>query len=389
MRRSLGLVFLFFMTTLVFGQMLLPNLVASTLKYEPYPAEPGKYLKLWISVENQGLKPAERVEFQLVPIYPFYLDEGENATRYFPVINAKESVLLEYKVRVASDAVEGWNELKLRYRLGDYLAWIEMPISVYVRTRKLILEVENIEFFPFMPQPGDQLNLSIKLRNAGDSDIHHVVATLITKDSPLVPWRSASEREISLLRKNESITLTFPLLVLPSARTTVAKLPFTLTYQDSSGNTYTKSETIAVKIVARPEIEVYLLESSLTSTTRSGRVSIDLCNSGLGDAQFLRVTVLENEDFSITSSNKFYIGGLSSDDCEAVELEISLKRPTKIVTIPLELEYYDEDNIRYTKSMAIDVKIPERPVKWKIEWILLLILLLLLPFFLKFRRRKS
>ncbi len=389
MRWNLVYAFILLLSTLTFGQTLTPNLIASTLKYEPYPAEPGKYVKLWISVENQGLEPAEGVMFQLVPTYPFYLDEGENATRYFPVINAKESVLLEYKVRVASDAVEGWNELKLRYRFGDYSAWIEMPIRIYVKTKKLILEVKNINITPLVPQPGDQLNLSIELRNAGDSDIYHIVTKLMVTDSSLVPWRTSTEREVYLLRKNESLTLTFSLLVLPSAETSVAKLPLVLTYQDSSGNTYTKNETIAVKIVAKPHIETYLLESDLTSATRGGRVSIDLCNSGLGDARFLRVTVLRGEDFSIISSNRFYIGEISSDDCETIEVELLLEEKTKTIVIPLELEYLDEDNVHYITNATVEVKIRGESVGVAMEVALALLSLLFLIFLLKFRRRKS
>jgi hypothetical protein len=80
----------------------------SSIKYEPYPANPGEYFDLWVKVYVGSSKYA-KVEF--VENYPFSLDNDDDLIQEF---DSSGDYLLRYTIRVDEDAVEGVNELELK-----------------------------------------------------------------------------------------------------------------------------------------------------------------------------------------------------------------------------------------------------------------------------------
>ena len=51
------------------------------LKYEPYPAEPGNYMNIWIRVTNEGNTEAYYPSIQFEDKYPFSLDESDERVK--------------------------------------------------------------------------------------------------------------------------------------------------------------------------------------------------------------------------------------------------------------------------------------------------------------------
>ena len=86
----------------------------SSMKYEPYPANPGEYFDLWVKVYVGSSKYA-KVEF--VENYPFSLDNDDDLVQEF---DSSGDYLLHYTVRVDEDAVEGVNELELKIGSSRY-----------------------------------------------------------------------------------------------------------------------------------------------------------------------------------------------------------------------------------------------------------------------------
>jgi len=86
------------------------------LRYEPYPANPGEYFDLWIKVQNVGGGAASNAIFELVLDYPFSLHPAFSLVQSYGVIGTTEDdiVVLEYKIKVDEDAVEGTYKLTLK-----------------------------------------------------------------------------------------------------------------------------------------------------------------------------------------------------------------------------------------------------------------------------------
>lgn len=113
------------------------------LKYEPYPANPGEYFDLWLKVENVGDEVASNASFELVLEYPFSLHPDSSAMRNYGAIGTsdKDIIVLEYKVKVDEDAVEGIYELKLKTCAENIGACTIYNFSIMVENVRTDFEV--------------------------------------------------------------------------------------------------------------------------------------------------------------------------------------------------------------------------------------------------------
>jgi hypothetical protein len=89
----------------------------------PISANPGEYVELLFQVENKGTIDAENVTLELIPEYPFSLDPGVSAIQELGTIKGMQTsnnvFSVKYKLKVDKDAIDGENEIKLKYSEGD------------------------------------------------------------------------------------------------------------------------------------------------------------------------------------------------------------------------------------------------------------------------------
>jgi hypothetical protein len=78
------------------AQSLQPELSIIMSRYDPFPAEPDKYMTIWIKVQNEGPIDARNVTLELLDTYPFSLDPGEERVRSFGTVKPTEPILVEY-----------------------------------------------------------------------------------------------------------------------------------------------------------------------------------------------------------------------------------------------------------------------------------------------------
>jgi hypothetical protein len=88
----------------------------TSLKYEPYPANPGEYVDVWIKA-NIG-SSSNYGKFEVLNTFPFSVDSSENPIREYDDFSG--DVVMHYKVRVDKDAVEGTNQLKIKIYSDKY-----------------------------------------------------------------------------------------------------------------------------------------------------------------------------------------------------------------------------------------------------------------------------
>jgi len=144
------------------------SLRLKSLKYEPYPANPGEYITLWIKAENIGGSLTENATFELIPKYPFSLDSNENPIREYGKLSSEEPVIIKYKVRVDKDAVDGANEIELRYNTdGKDNIWIY---------KKFEIEIEDAQTdFDLVVQEISGNEVSIAIANTGKNVAYSVI----------------------------------------------------------------------------------------------------------------------------------------------------------------------------------------------------------------------
>lgn len=100
------------------------DVIVSVLKYEPYPVIAGQWFDLWVKVQNVGQNSANNLTFQLIPEYPFAVDN--NLTRNYGILYGTQAaykvdqtydatqLILKYRVKTAENAPSGISNLKLK-----------------------------------------------------------------------------------------------------------------------------------------------------------------------------------------------------------------------------------------------------------------------------------
>src|SRR3989338_3219502 len=176
-----------------------------TLKYDPFPVNPGDYFDVWILVENIGVKDAPNARFELVTKYPFS-STGQLVNDYGRVagISGKDAgenqVVLRYRVKVADDSPEGSSELEFK-ALPD-------GSSDVGSIKKLPIDIGKTKTdFDVVMQDSTAQGTSIAIANIVDNPATAVTVRINPQDGLKVRGSDASI--IGNLDKGDFSTVTF------------------------------------------------------------------------------------------------------------------------------------------------------------------------------------
>ena len=341
-------------------------LVVDSLKYEPYPAESGSYVNVWIKMENYGNDQTDDATFILEPEFPFSLDSNEQAERNLGKLDPAEEVVLEYKIRITDDAIEGNNELKLKFTT-DEKAWITHTFNIFVRTHDTMLNTQEVIVEPSEVAPGEIATLSLKLKNMADSQIKDLRAELeLTRrdilttsveysELPFTPVSSTNVLMAKTLKPLEEKIFTFELRVDPDTEPKVYRVPLTLTYSDELGNTtYQEESIISIIVSQKPDIMINLDAREVYTKKSRGDISIGVYNIGVSAIKFSIIELLSAEGYEILSNPKNYLGNIDSDDYETADFSIYINE--KNPDLQLLLNYKDAYNNEHQDIITVPLE---------------------------------
>lgn len=337
--------------------------VVSTI-YEPYPAEPGKYIDLYVKVENLGTRAATDSTFELLPKYPFSLDSDVDAIKNFGRIEPSQPVLLKYKVRVDKNAVSGNSSIDLRYRTGKEGLWFTISFDIYVKPRDTILSIEKVESVPDEIVAGGKANVEFTLKNLANTQVRDITLKLDLSGSatPFAPVGSTTEKRIEKLEAGEEESVIFRIISEASAEPKVYKIPLTLTYSDEAGTTYTKSDIIGLLISSDPELQLYMEESDTFMGGTKGSVIVSVSNIGATQAKFVSIVLAQSKNYEIIGPDRTYIGNLDSDDFDTAEFRLYVDESLNNTKIPIvvTVTYKDAYNDEHTREFGLELPIYSR-----------------------------
>src|SRR3989338_1830139 len=282
---------------------------------DPDPVEPGQYFYARFRVENNGSERAEDVKVELLPEYPFFLDKGIDAVKNIGSVHGRQvgdiGVIVKYRIRVDKDAVEGENDLKLRYSIGGG-AWTALDLfKIDVRTHDAILSISTISEKETIIKPGKTSELGIKIKNMADSLVKNIKVRLDLNHVPLATIGSTNEKVIENLDPNKETNLSFKLIAEPDADSNVYNIPIYIDYQDDIGTPYRRNnDTIGVIIGDVPDLSVIIDSTTIIKDKSVGKLTIKIVNKGVTDIKFLNVKLKQTNDFIIISPIEVYIGNV-------------------------------------------------------------------------------
>lgn len=227
-----------------------PSFDIAELKYDPYPAEPGEYMTLWIQVYNKGTATANNVKFELIPEYPFLLHPSETPLREFSKITGLYTIVMQYKLKVDKDAIEGWNKIKLKYTLGGG-AVLEKDLEVYVTDPpdKAELKAFYVGAEP-KPYPGGRTTLSVDLANIASGTAYYTVVSVETDEAEI----EVDEIFIGTMDADDFDTIDFELRVNNNVAPGMYPVTIKSYYKDTDDKTYTVEDTVYLKVYSAEEV---------------------------------------------------------------------------------------------------------------------------------------
>ncbi|UCG95781.1 MAG: hypothetical protein JSV92_01890 [archaeon] len=253
--------FLLLVPTLSMGQSLedllgedytttpFPSFNIREMKYEPYPAEPGEYLTIWIEVFNRGTRTAENVFFELQPEYPFSLHPSETSVREFSKIPGLYSVVLQYKLKVDKDALEGWNTMDLKYTIDD-TSTLEKEIEIYVTEPpdKAELKVFYVGTEP-SPYPGGETTLSVDLANIASGSAYYTVVEAESESAEI----EVNEIFIGTMDADDFDTIDFEIKIKEDVELGMHPVTIRSYYKDEDDKEYETEDVIHFRVYAEEE----------------------------------------------------------------------------------------------------------------------------------------
>jgi len=335
------------------------------LKYNPYPAEAGKYVDLWIKIENVGTEEAKDVTCILLPEYPFSLNPNENATRHIGKLPGTEDVILQYKLRVDSDAVEGWNEMKIKCQTENSDSWVIHEFDIYVESKIPEFAIGSITSEPTKLFPDSKENkLFIEIQNIGTGDAELVSSELVLPRG-IVPSESYSNiANLGTIKEGESKTAEYYIDIDENTTPGNYKAKLIIKYNFNNNRKKYKNQTLDVDIVVKPlplfEIEnVNIIPDKLSQGDRA-TLRLTIKNVGFEEAKSVSVKIYKQSDQPFDFDEKYdYIGNLEPNQTGEVVFRFNVDDNADLKTYLLKAE------IRYL--IDDDVKIIEKQIPLRVE----------------------
>ena len=329
------------------------DLSIRSMKYEPYPVEPGETFDLWIKVQNFGNSDATDASCTLVTTYPFSIYSG-TAEQKFGELGSQEQTILQYKIKVDENAVEGENEFSIKCSENG-ISWKTEKITISVQTRYATLNIKNVKTDPLMIAPGEKSKLLVTVENMADSSMKDITITLNLDNLDIAPSGEIPQQKLRRINAGAISDIIFNIVALPTAEAGIYKVPISISYTDELGKAYSESSIISIEVGAKPDFYVLADSTTINTAQKTGTVSVRIVNRGIANLRYVDVELLESKDYKILSPSKFYIGEVSSDDYETADFKISAAT-NKDFVLPLKISYKDASNNVYSEQIDVSFK---------------------------------
>jgi hypothetical protein len=170
------LVMVLLISPLIYAQ----NVQISLLNQDPDPVNAGDVVEVRFQVETYWEGTRDEVIIEIVPEYPFSLYSGNSKVSLGRLKGRQlglDSFVVDFKLKVDEDAVDGDNEIKLKATSGDTI-WSyddefhidiekeELRLHTYVRSSDLTIS-------------GKKGTVSLEVANAGGQDIEFLQMELL------------------------------------------------------------------------------------------------------------------------------------------------------------------------------------------------------------------
>lgn len=166
-------------SSFVLGASSTCNLNVSLINQDPYPAVPGEYVDVVFQVSNVDNPDCEGANFNLIPTYPFSLDNNDGLRKIEGstwITGSNTEWMIPFKMRVDKDAIDGQNQIEVQY-------WPNTWNAGSYSTEKFDIALENPRTnFEAVVQEVSGTDVSIALANTGKYAANSVIVRIPSQE---------------------------------------------------------------------------------------------------------------------------------------------------------------------------------------------------------------
>lgn len=233
--------------------------------------------------------------------------------------------------------------------LTNVLVILLMTLSLVTAMSVKSIESENFA-------PGNTQTISINVKNNLEINAEEVYLELIMPENNELSLVS-SEEETKDIDEDDTESFDFTIKASSNAKAGDYKINYKINYQDSLGETQPQKEgTFILTIEANPEL-AYTIDTDKPIIGSQGKIKLSIINKGLGDAKFVSVKIIP-VGYTILSANEEYIGTVSSDDFEIINLDVIFEKENPVLSASI--EYRDFENKKIVKNINLPVTVYSR-----------------------------
>jgi len=213
MKRGFILINVFIFTILInlVSSAATCDLDATLINQDPRPAVPGDYVELLFQLKGLENFDCENIYFELVGRYPISFDPGVDsiitvkAGTYTKNFNS--NLVVPYKVRVDSDALDGNTPLEVRYGSSKSTSYV-FPESFLTEEFDLNVKDVRTDFEIFIKNYDPKTNtLTFEILNIGKSDVEALTLEILEQSNIII--KGSSRNIIGSLDSNDFSTAEF------------------------------------------------------------------------------------------------------------------------------------------------------------------------------------
>jgi hypothetical protein len=368
-----------------------PQLQVDVQKYEPYPAQTDQYLNLWVYVKNlDTYAPVRDISISIISSFPFSIDSN-NAVQTIGSLEPYGDAVVQFKnIRIAADALDGWNKLKVKYTSSG--SSITKEIDIYVKSLSANLVVGSLGTAPSEILPDTKnLRLDLELQNVGKGNAEMVTGKLILPSGFTATDSYSDSFSFGTIEKDTSKTGKFYIDISKDIRSGSYTANLTLQYKEQNSEDF-KNVVVPVALNVKPSpvfsfekisvstesgfggpLTAYAVAGSsvITPSTlaqgEKGELRITLKNTGDKESKSTSVRIFKQSDQPFEFDTKYdYIGDLQPNQTADAVFSFTIDKTAvlKAYLLSAEIRYVEGEDVKVTdQPFTIEVaKQLESPV---------------------------
>lgn len=354
MRRTVSLLVLLAAASAVAAN---PSLDVTTSATDPTPITPGDTATVYVSVENTGTSQAKGIRLQYDGHRYFNLLKPSDEDRTVRLLGTEEDLTLAYDVTIPQDAKPGEYGLPFTVSTANDNAVLETEATVTIKPDRPTLQITTVSTEPSPIRPGRDATVTVTLRNQGERSLTDIDVTMNVNETPFLSSGETNTKRQAAIPGEHAEQISFDVTTTPSTTSNVYKVPFTVTFTDDDGNTATKTVSTGVTVAADEALLTTMSDADITTSKRSGEVSVNIVNNGLSDIKLLTAELQEHPSYTARGQTTYYVGNIESDDFDVLTLNVDAHNNT--LTVPLELSFRTAFNEEKTVMETVTYNVPQ------------------------------